>query len=276
VRQCRARERCPPPPIEPRLTANTVLCTKVFAAYLDRREQRDANSPRVSTVEARDERQHSPRAKDRKAATGRDVFRRTPLAIPRHAVLPPHSKHSKPRRSLRSDARRWRGTVGVRSAGVEDNGHQHGTGFSCHRGVATWVQKTGKDRRVFLNARLALVKSPKDRRGNRKNQYSDVSAPRGGGGTNGEIDLNQGLSRRGAKRSTKSNEHINQRCMGANIVISATAVGEPLALQGDPPATSMRFGMCSHGKTVWRSNRAESRGNLGNDNCGGDCSWTYE
>jgi len=146
----------------------------------------------------------------------------------------------------------WRFESDAWKAGQPSNG----TGF-VHRGVATWSDE--RSRRVFINARWRLIALD-----------AATGKPIPGFGTNGEIDLTQGLS-----RSINRLHYTNTSppVVWGDLVILGNGVGDRLIYRGDPPGDVQAFDVRT-GKRVWRFKTVPEAGEPGKESWR-DGSWRY-
>jgi len=136
----------------------------------------------------------------------------------------------------------------------EDGQPPNGTGF-VHRGLAAW--RDGSQTRIFLNSRWKLVALD-----------AVTGEPISSFGTNGVVDLTQGLRREvNRKQYTNTSPPIVYR----NLVILGNGVGDRLSYKGDPPGDVRAFD-AKTGKQVWRFNTVPGAGEFGNDTWGNE-SW---
>ena len=130
----------------------------------------------------------------------------------------------------------------------------NGTGF-VHRGVAAWRDN---DRlRIFINSRWKLISLD-----------AKTGEPVTTFGTNGVIDLTQGL-RRPVKREHYTN--TSPPVIYRNLVIVGNGVGDRLVYKGDPPGDVRAFDART-GRQVWRFNTIPEPGERGHETWAGD-SW---
>jgi glucose dehydrogenase len=123
----------------------------------------------------------------------------------------------------------------------------NGTGF-VHRGVAAW--KDGDKLRIFLNSRSHLICLD-----------AKTGEPISGFGTNGQIDLTQGLRWEvDPTRYTQTSPPVVYK----NLVILGNGVGDRLMYAKDPPGDVRAFD-AKTGKQVWRFNTVPGPGEFGND-----------
>lgn len=130
----------------------------------------------------------------------------------------------------------------------------NGTGF-VHRGVAAW--RDGDRLRIFMNSRWRLI-----------GLDAKTGEPISSFGTNGVVDLTQGLRRAvNPRHYTNTSPPIVYR----NLVIVGNGVGDRLVYQGDPPGDVRAFDART-GRQVWRFNTVPGPGEPGHDTWGND-SW---
>jgi glucose dehydrogenase len=128
----------------------------------------------------------------------------------------------------------------------------NGTGF-VHRGVAAW--KSGTQTRIFLNSRAKLIALD-----------AKTGEPITTFGTNGVVDLTQGLRRPvNPKHYTNTSPPVVYR----NLVILGNGVGDRLVYQGDPPGDVRAFDART-GKQVWRFNTVPEPGEAGHETWAND------
>jgi quinoprotein glucose dehydrogenase len=141
----------------------------------------------------------------------------------------------------------------------EDGQPPNGTGF-VHRGLAAWRDPaTGQAARtrIFLNSRWKLIALD-----------AVTGEPISSFGTNGVVDLTQGLRREvNRKQYTNTSPPIVYR----NLVILGNGVGDRLSYKGDPPGDVRAFD-AKTGKQVWRFNTVPGAGEFGNETWGNE-SW---
>ena len=138
----------------------------------------------------------------------------------------------------------------------EDGQPPNGTGF-VHRGVAAWQDPSAGQRRIFMNSRHRLIALD-----------AKTGEPITSFGTNGIVDLTQGLRREVNRRHyTNTSPPVVFR----NLVILGNGVGDRLMYRGDPPGDVRAFDART-GKQVWRFNTVPEPGEFGHDTWGGD-SW---
>jgi len=137
----------------------------------------------------------------------------------------------------------------------EDGQPPNGTGF-VHRGVAAW--RDGPSRvRIFMNSRHRLIALD-----------AKTGEPVSSFGTNGVVDLTQGLRRAvNPRHYTNTSPPVVYR----NLVILGNGVGDRLSYRGDPPGDVRAFDART-GKQVWRFNTVPEPGETGHDTWGGE-SW---
>lgn len=136
----------------------------------------------------------------------------------------------------------------------EDGQPPNGTGF-VHRGVAAW--RDGAQTRIFLNSRWRLIALD-----------AKTGEPVSSFGTNGIVDLTQGLRREvNRKHYTNTSPPVVYR----NLVILGNGVGDRLTYKGDPPGDVRAFDART-GKQVWRFNTVPGAGEPFNDTWGNE-SW---
>jgi quinoprotein glucose dehydrogenase len=123
----------------------------------------------------------------------------------------------------------------------------NGTGF-VHRGVAAW--RGGGRLRIFMNSRWRLISLD-----------ATTGEPVTSFGTNGVVDLTQGL-RRPVTREHYTN--TSPPVVYRNLVIVGNGVGDRLAYKGDPPGDVRAFDART-GKQVWRFNTIPDPGERGHD-----------
>ena len=127
----------------------------------------------------------------------------------------------------------------------------NGTGF-VHRGVAAWRDTSAPNgqTRIFLNSRWRLIALD-----------SKTGEPVSSFGTNGVVDLTQGL-RRDVKREHYTN--TSPPIVYKDLVILGNGVGDRLTYKGDPPGDVRAFDART-GKQVWRFNTVPGEGEFGLD-----------
>ena len=136
----------------------------------------------------------------------------------------------------------------------EDGQPPNGTGF-VHRGVAAW--RDGAQTRILLNSRWRLVALD-----------AKTGEPISSFGTNGVVDLTQGLRREvNRKHYTNTSPPIIYR----NLIILGNGVGDRLTYKGDPPGDVRAFDART-GKQVWRFNTVPGAGEPFNETWGNE-SW---
>jgi len=143
----------------------------------------------------------------------------------------------------------------------EDGQPPNGTGF-VHRGVAAWRDSsTGSGRngqtRIFINSRWRLIALD-----------ATTGEPITGFGTNGVVDLTQGL-RREVNRTQYTN--TSPPIVYKDLVILGNGVGDRLSYKNDPPGDVRAFDVRT-GRQVWRFNTVPGAGEFGNDTWGAE-SW---
>jgi quinoprotein glucose dehydrogenase len=136
----------------------------------------------------------------------------------------------------------------------EDGQPANGTGF-VHRGVAAW--RDGAQTRIFLNSRWRLIALD-----------ARTGEPVSTFGTNGVVDLTQGLRR---EVNRKHYTNTSPPLVYGNLVILGNGVGDRLTYKGDPPGDVRAFDART-GKQVWRFNTVPGAGEFGNDTWGNE-SW---
>ncbi len=136
----------------------------------------------------------------------------------------------------------------------EDGQPPNGTGF-VHRGVAAW--RDGAQTRIFINSRWRLIALD-----------AKTGEPITSFGTNGTVDLTQGL-RREVNRTHYTN--TSPPVIYKDLIILGNGVGDRLVYKGDPPGDVRAFDART-GKQVWRFNTVPGAGEFGNDTWGND-SW---
>jgi quinoprotein glucose dehydrogenase len=137
----------------------------------------------------------------------------------------------------------------------EDGQPPNGTGF-VHRGVAAWRDPSA-GLRIFMNSRHRLIALD-----------AKTGEPVSSFGTNGVVDLTQGL-RRVVNRQHYTN--TSPPVVYRNLVILGNGVGDRLSYRGDPPGDVRAFDART-GKQVWRFNTVPEPGETGHDTWEGD-SW---
>jgi quinoprotein glucose dehydrogenase len=141
----------------------------------------------------------------------------------------------------------------------EDGQPPNGTGF-VHRGVAAWRDSSsgqGGQTRIILNSRWRLIALD-----------AKTGEPISSFGTNGIVDLTQGLRREvNRKHYTNTSPPIVYR----NLIIMGNGVGDRLSYRGDPPGDVRAFDART-GKQVWRFNTVPGAGEPFNDTWGNE-SW---
>ena len=111
--------------------------------------------------------------------------------------------------------------------------------------------------RIFLNSRWRLIALD-----------AKTGEPITSFGTNGVVDLTQGLRREvNRKHYTNTSPPVVYR----NLVILGNGVGDRLSYKGDPPGDVRAFDART-GKQVWRFNTVPGAGEFGNDTWGNE-SW---
>jgi glucose dehydrogenase len=129
----------------------------------------------------------------------------------------------------------------------EDGQPPNGTGF-VHRGVAAW--RDGTRLRIFINSRARLICLD-----------ATTGEPISSFGTNGSIDLTQGLRWPvDPKRYTNTSPPVVYK----NLVILGNGVGDRLMYRQDPPGDVRAFDART-GKQVWRFNTVPGPGEFGNE-----------
>ncbi len=141
----------------------------------------------------------------------------------------------------RTGAEHWRYDPGTWKAGQPSNG----TGF-VHRGVATW--SSGKERRVFINARWKLVALD-----------ARTGKPVPGFGDAGEVDLIKGL-RRPVNRLHYTN--TSPPVVYGNVVIVGNGVGDRLRYRDDTPGDVQAFDVRT-GRRLWSFKTIPDSGEYG-------------
>jgi quinoprotein glucose dehydrogenase len=135
----------------------------------------------------------------------------------------------------------------------EDGQPPNGTGF-VHRGVAAWRDpSTGSGQaalRIFMNSRYRLIALD-----------GRTGEPISSFGTNGVVDLTQGL-RRPVERKHYTN--TSPPVVWRNLVILGNGVGDRLTYKGDPPGDVRAFDART-GKQVWRFNTVPDPGEEGHN-----------
>src|SRR5688572_10569451 len=136
----------------------------------------------------------------------------------------------------------------------EDGQPPNGTGF-VHRGVAAW--RDGAQTRIFLNSRWRLIALD-----------AKTGEPVSSFGTNGVVDLTQGLRRDvNRKHYTNTSPPVVYR----NLIIVGNGVGDRLTYKGDPQGDVRAFDART-GKQAWRFNTVPGAGEPFNDTWGNE-SW---
>lgn len=136
----------------------------------------------------------------------------------------------------------------------EDGQPPNGTGF-VHRGVAAW--RDGAHTRIFINSRWRLIALD-----------ARTGEPISSFGTNGTVDLTQGLRR---EVNRKHYTNTSPPVIYNNLIILGNGVGDRLVYKGDPPGDVRAFDART-GKQVWRFNTVPGAGEFGNDTWGNE-SW---
>jgi len=136
----------------------------------------------------------------------------------------------------------------------EDGQPPNGTGF-VHRGVAAW--REGAHTRIFINSRWRLIALD-----------AKTGEPISSFGTNGTIDLTQGLRR---EVNRKHYTNTSPPVIYKNLIILGNGVGDRLVYKGDPPGDVRAFDART-GKQVWRFHTVPGTGEFGNDTWGNE-SW---
>lgn len=139
---------------------------------------------------------------------------------------------------------------------IEDGQPPNGTGY-VHRGLAAW--RDGGRLRLFLNTRYRLICLD-----------AETGEPVTSFGTNGIVDLSEGLVWRVEKRHyTNTSPPVVYK----DLVILGNGVGDRLVYRNDPPGDVRAFNART-GKQVWTFRTIPQRGEFGNDTWQGD-SWTF-
>lgn len=146
----------------------------------------------------------------------------------------------------------WRFDPGTHLSGQPSNG----TGF-VHRGVALWT--SGRERRVFLNTRWRLIALD-----------ATTGKPVPSFGTNGEIDLTEGLEWP-VNRLHYTN--TSPPVVWGDLVILGNGVGDRLMYRHDPPGDVQAFDART-GKRVWRFRTVPLPGEPGHETWQND-SWRF-
>ncbi len=145
----------------------------------------------------------------------------------------------------------WRYDPRAYDAGQPPNG----MGF-VHRGIAAWSD--GRERRIFLNSRWRLIALD-----------ASTGKPIPSFGSNGEIDLTAGLSRRIDRlHYTNTSPPVVWR----DLVILGNGVADRLTYRGDPPGDVQAFDVRT-GRRVWSFDPISKPGQFGNETWE-DSSWS--
>ncbi len=146
----------------------------------------------------------------------------------------------------------------------EDGQPPNGQGFA-HRGVVAWRDPStslGAGRgelRIFLNARYKLIQLD-----------AKTGLPVDGFGTNGVVDLSEGLVWAiNKKHYTNTSPPIVYK----DLIIVGNGVGDRLTYKNDPPGDVRAF-HARTGKLVWKFNTIPQRGEFGNNTWDGG-SWQF-
>jgi quinoprotein glucose dehydrogenase len=131
-----------------------------------------------------------------------------------------------------------------------------GQGF-IHRGLAAW--RNGDHLRIFLNTRYRLIALD-----------AKSGRPVADFGTNGEVDLSQGLV---WPVNRKHYSNTSPPVVYRNLVILGNGVGDRLMYKNDPPGDVRAFDART-GKMVWTFHTIPQRGEFGN-NTWDDGSWQF-
>ncbi len=146
----------------------------------------------------------------------------------------------------------------------EDGQPPNGQGFA-HRGVVAWRDAStapGAGRgelRIFLNARYKLIQLD-----------AKTGLPVDGFGTNGVVDLSQGLV---WAINKKHYTNTSPPIVFKDLIIVGNGVGDRLTYKNDPPGDVRAFNARS-GKLVWKFNTIPQRGEFGNNTWDGG-SWQF-
>jgi quinoprotein glucose dehydrogenase len=129
----------------------------------------------------------------------------------------------------------------------EDGQPPNGQGFA-HRGVVAW--RDGNNLRIFLNARYKLIQLD-----------AKTGLPVSGFGTNGVIDLSEGLV---WAINKKHYTNTSPAIVYKDLIIVGNGVGDRLTYKNDPPGDIRAF-HARTGKLVWKFNTIPQRGEFGNN-----------
>ncbi len=146
----------------------------------------------------------------------------------------------------------------------EDGQPPNGQGFA-HRGVVAWRDPStslGAGRgelRIFLNARYKLIQLD-----------AKTGVPVDGFGTNGVVDLSQGLV---WAINKKHYTNTSPPIVFKDLIIVGNGVGDRLTYKNDPPGDVRAF-HARTGKLVWKFNTIPQRGEFGNNTWDGG-SWQF-
>jgi quinoprotein glucose dehydrogenase len=176
-------------------------------------------------------------------------FQNTPLMIDN--VLYVSTPYN---RVVALDAETGKEIWGYDPKAYDDGQPPNGTGF-VHRGVAAW--RDGAQTRIFINSRWRLVALD-----------AKTGEPISSFGTNGVVDLTQGLRR---EVNRKHYTNTSPPVIYKNLVILGNGVGDRLTYKGDPPGDVRAFDART-GKQVWRFNTVPGANEFGNDTWGNE-SW---
>ena len=133
------------------------------------------------------------------------------------------------------------------SKAYEDGQPPNGTGF-VHRGVAAW--KDGNQLRIILNARYKLIEL-----------YAKTGVPVSTFGTNGVVDLSEGLV---WAINKKHYTNTSPPVVFKDLIILGNGVGDRLTYKNDPPGDVRAFS-AKTGKLVWKFNTIPQKGEFGNN-----------
>lgn len=138
----------------------------------------------------------------------------------------------------------------------EDGQPPNGTGF-VHRGVAAW--RDGERLRIILASRYRLIALD-----------AVTGEPVDGFGTNGVVDLSQGLV---WDINKKHYTNTSPPVIYKNLFIVGNGVGDRLMYRKDPPGDVRAFD-AKTGKLVWKFNTIPQSGEPGNETWSDD-SWKF-
>jgi quinoprotein glucose dehydrogenase len=137
---------------------------------------------------------------------------------------------------------------------IVDGQPPNGTGY-VHRGIAAW--RDGGRLRLFLNTRYRLISLD-----------AETGKPIASFGTDGIVDLSQGLRRPIEKRHyTNTSPPVIYK----DLVILGNGLGDRLAYKNEPPGDVRAFNART-GKQVWSFQTIPQPGEFGHDTWQGD-SW---